>query len=104
MYQITDGTFQQARRYCIHDNQVVRAGRWDDPKSCWFNALYMRVVPSHAVEMTSAYLHSQVETLLRRHRLSSATLLQKQQLAAIVQFPLDHHTTPNGVLANLFPH
>lgn len=84
MYQIIDGTFQQARRYCIHDHQVARAGRWDDPDSCWFNALYMRVVPSHAVEMTSAYLHAQVDDILRRHGLSSATLLQKQQLATIV--------------------
>lgn len=84
MYQITDGTFQQARRYCIHDHQVVQAGRWHDIHSCWFNSLYLRVIPSHAVEMTSAYLHTQVENLLRRHRITSATLLQRQQLATLI--------------------
>lgn len=84
MYQITDGTFQQARRYCIHDHRVVRAGPWHDVHSCWFNVLYMRVVPSHAVEMTSAYLHTQVENILRRHRITSASALQRQQLAAII--------------------
>ena len=56
MYQITDGTFAEAKRYCIHDHAVVEGGPWHDPRSCWFNALYMRVVPSHAVELTSAYL------------------------------------------------
>ena len=52
MYQITDGTFAEAKRYCIHDHAVVEDGPWHDPRSCWFNALYMRVVPSHAVELT----------------------------------------------------
>ena len=56
MYQITDGTFAQARRYCVHDHVVVEDGPWHDVRSCWFNALYTRTVPSHAVELTSAYL------------------------------------------------
>jgi len=30
MYQITDGTFDEARRYCIHDHAVVADGPWDD--------------------------------------------------------------------------
>jgi len=37
MYQITDGTFAEAREYCIHDHQLVRAGAWDDWHACWFN-------------------------------------------------------------------
>ena len=37
MYQITDPTFQQARRYCIHDHVVIEDGPWTDPRSCWFN-------------------------------------------------------------------
>src|SRR5437868_9082811 len=53
MYQITNGTFAEAKRYCIHDHVVVEDGPWDEPRSCWFNSLYMRVVPSHAVELTS---------------------------------------------------
>ncbi len=83
MYQFTDGTFEQARRYCIHDHKVVEDGPWHDLKSCWFNGLYTRVVPSHAVEMTSAYLHRQVVMLLGRHRVA-ATLVQKQRLAAVI--------------------
>ena len=45
MFQITDGTFAEARRYCIHDNVVVEDGPWHDLNSCWFIALYTRVVP-----------------------------------------------------------
>ncbi|WP_232288406.1 lytic transglycosylase domain-containing protein [Anaeromyxobacter sp. K] len=55
--QITDGTYAQARRLCIHDHRVARDGAWWDPDACWFNALYLRTVPSHAVEMTAAWLH-----------------------------------------------
>ena len=54
MYQITDGTFAIARRYCVHRHLVVEQGPWHDFKSCWFNQLYTRTVPSHAVEMTAA--------------------------------------------------
>lgn len=83
MYQITDGTFEYARRYCIHDHRVVEDGPWNDFKSCWFNWLYTRTVPSHAVEMTSAYLDRQVEEILTRNRITRSTLLQRQQLAAL---------------------
>jgi hypothetical protein len=83
MYQITDGTFQEAKRYCIHDHVVVEEGPWHDLKSCWFNGLYTRVVPSHAVELTSAYLDRAVATTLHRLRVA-ATPSQKQDLAALV--------------------
>ncbi len=65
MYQITDGTFAEARRYCIHDHAVAEDGPWHDPRSCWFNALYTRVVPSHAVELTAAYLDVRVAGIAR---------------------------------------
>ena len=84
MYQITDGTFAEARRYCIHDHAVVEDGPWHSFRSCWFNALYFRVVPSHAVELTSAYLDRGVARALARHRIRSATLAQKQNLAALI--------------------
>ena len=32
MYQITDGTFAEAKRYCIHDHVVVEDGPWHDPR------------------------------------------------------------------------
>lgn len=84
MYQITDGTFLQAQRYCIHDHAVVERGAWNDPQSCWFNGLYTRVVPSHAVEMTAALLDVEVARALERGRVHSATLRQKQDLAAVI--------------------
>jgi hypothetical protein len=84
MYQITDGTFGEARRWCIHDNVVVADGPWNDWESCWFNSLYTRTVPSHAVEMTSAYLHVGVERALKRYGIRSALLRQKQDLATVM--------------------
>jgi hypothetical protein len=53
-------------------------------RSCWFNSLYTRVVPSHAVEMTSALLDRQVARTLERRRITTATLRQKQDLAAVI--------------------
>jgi hypothetical protein len=84
MYQITDGTFEQARRYCIHDHVVVERGPWWDWRSCWFNALYFRVVPTHAVELTSAYLERAVADVLARNRIRRASRAQKQRLAALI--------------------
>lgn len=84
MFQITDGTFAMARKFCIRDHTVLTEGPWDDPHSCWFNASYTRTLPSHAVEMTAAYLHqSVVETLAARPKVK-ANLAQKQNLAAVI--------------------
>jgi hypothetical protein len=84
MYQITDPTFREARRYCIHDHVVVEDGPWHEWKSCWFNSFYMRVVPSHAVELTSALLDRSVASTMARQRVGAATHQQKQDLAAII--------------------
>jgi hypothetical protein len=84
MYQITDGTFAEARRYCIHDHKVVEDGSWNDWQTCWFNSLYARVVPGDAVELTSAHLDRSVTLALQRRHVFSATLQQKQSLAALI--------------------
>ena len=84
MFQITDATFNEARRFCIHGHVVVEDGPWHDLRSCWFNRLYTRLVPSHAVELTAALLDRQVARTLARHRLTAATLKQKQDLAALI--------------------
>jgi hypothetical protein len=84
MYQITDGTFTEARRYCIRDHVAVEVGPWHDWDACWFNALYLRTLPSHAVEMTSAYLDVKLNRILERHRIRSATSSQKRDLAAVI--------------------
>jgi len=84
MYQITDARFAEAKRYCIRDHAPLDDGPWHDPGSCWFNALYFRVLPSHAVEMTSAFLDRRVAQILSRQRIAGATLQQKQDLAAVI--------------------
>ncbi len=84
MYQITDGTFEQARRYCIHDHRVVTDGAWHELRACWFNGLYTRTVPSHAIELTSAYLDRRVAQVLEHLAIEQATLEQRQSLAAAI--------------------
>jgi hypothetical protein len=84
MYQITDGTFADARRYCIHDHVVAVEGPWYAFRTCWFNELYTRTVPSHAVELTSAYLDRRVAELVARHPSMSPTLQQQQNAAALI--------------------
>lgn len=84
MYQITDGTFAEARRYCIHNHTVVEDGPWHDFRSCWFNSLYTRIIPSHAVELTAAYLDRRVHLALARAGIMNATLEQKHDLAAVI--------------------
>ncbi|HXU41252.1 MAG TPA: hypothetical protein VN675_02925, partial [Burkholderiales bacterium] len=69
---ITDARFQDARRLCVHKHIAT--------EDCWFNFLYMRTVPSHAVEMTSAFLDRAVQ----RRNLKGATLQQRQDLAALI--------------------
>ncbi|MBC7839608.1 MAG: transglycosylase SLT domain-containing protein, partial [Nitrospiraceae bacterium] len=84
MYQITDGTFQEATRYCIHNHRVVEDGPWHNPNSCWFNSLYSRVVPSHAIQLTSALLDRRVVSTVGPGRMGMVTLRQKQNLAAVI--------------------
>jgi hypothetical protein len=84
MYQITDGTFREAKRFCIHDNAVVEDGPWYDYKSCWFNSLYMRTVPSHAIELAAAWLDRGVRNITKKHRLTRASLRKKQNLAIVI--------------------
>jgi hypothetical protein len=84
MYQMTDSMFEEARRHCIHDHVAVDDGPWTDFRSCWLNWTYSRVVPSHAVEMTSAYLDRRVAAILARQRIGNASLGQKLNLAAVI--------------------
>jgi hypothetical protein len=77
MYQITDGRFEDAKRFCVHRNRSVEAGAWYDPRTCWFNAFYFRVVPGHAIEMTAAFLDNSVSR-------TRGTGKEKQRLAAVI--------------------
>lgn len=82
MFQMTDGTFNRAKRYCIHDHRVVEDGPWHDPRSCWLNSFYTRIFPSHATEMTAALLDRTVAQIIGERR--RATLKEKQALAALI--------------------
>jgi len=77
MYQITDPTFREAKRFCVRDHVVAE-------DACWFRGLYTRVLPSHAVELTSAMLDRGVARTLERRRIVTATPRQKQDLAALI--------------------
>ncbi len=76
-YQMTDAAFAEARRYCIRHHTVVEDG-------CWFNGLYTRVVPSHAIELTAVFLDRKVAAVLARRPNGTANQQQKQELAAII--------------------
>lgn len=83
MYQFTDGTFDEARGWCVHDHRVVADGPWHAWDSCWFNTLYSRVVPSHAVELAASNLDRRVRETLARRGITASTLRQQQQLAIV---------------------
>jgi hypothetical protein len=84
MFQITDGTFAEARKFCIRDHQVVIDGPWYDLRSCWFNSLYTRTLPSHSSEMTAGYLHQNVVNTLAKRPPARISLVQQQKLAAVI--------------------
>lgn len=84
LLQMTDGTYARARRLCIRDHAVAHDGPWYDPRACWGNALYLRTIPSHAVEMTAAWLDESVAETLAAGGISGATLDRKQRLAAVI--------------------
>jgi hypothetical protein len=73
MFQITDSTFEEGKRYCIKNHVVVEA--------CWSGRLHNRLLPSHAIEMTAALLDRRVVRTLGERR---ATPQQKQDLAAVI--------------------
>jgi len=75
MYQMTDAAFAEARRYCIRRHTVLEEG-------CWFNGLYTRIVPSHAIELAAALLDRKVAAVLAGR--PDATQSQKEELAAVI--------------------
>jgi hypothetical protein len=84
MYQITDGTFAEARHYCIRHHDLAREGTWNDWHACWFNGLYVRVLPADAIELTSAYLDLKVNAILAAGPPAAVRPAQREHLAAVV--------------------
>ena len=77
LYQMIDGAFAEAARFCIRDHAVVESG-------CSFASLYIRAIPSHAVELASIYLDRNVANVLARTGEVKATASQRQDLAAFI--------------------
>ena len=83
MYQMTDGTFADARRYCIRDHTVLDRGADGAGGACLPEDFYNRLLPGHAIELTSAHLDRAVAAILGRQSAVKATPRQKQDLAAL---------------------
>jgi hypothetical protein len=77
LYQMTEAAYAEAARYCIRRHNVVDA-------DCWFNSLYVRVMPSHATELTAIYLDRNVAGVLAFASGTTASPQQKQDLAAFI--------------------
>jgi hypothetical protein len=77
MYQMTDAAFAEARGYCILHHTVVDDG-------CASRALYSRLVPSHAAELTAVFLDRNVAAILGHRRAAKVGRQRKEELAAII--------------------
>lgn len=84
LFQITDAAFAEGRLLCVHNHHVARAGSWYDLHACWFPALYMRTVPSHAIEMTAARLHEHLVQTLGPERVGRTPMRSRERLAAVI--------------------
>jgi hypothetical protein len=77
MYQMTDAAFSEAQRYCILHHTVVETG-------CPAAALYSRVVPRHATELTAVFLDRKVTALLGDRPKTKISRQQTEELAAVI--------------------
>ena len=77
LFQMIDGAFAEAARFCIRDHVVVDTG-------CGLSSLYIRAIPSHAVELASIYLDRHVADVLARAGDAKPSAQQKQDLAAFI--------------------
>jgi hypothetical protein len=76
LFQMTDPAYSEVARYCIRAKSV-------EDKDCGFGP-YIRVIPSHAVELASIYLDRNVAAVLTRAGKMSASEAQRQDLAAFI--------------------
>ncbi|MGY4288555.1 hypothetical protein ACVWXO_007775 [Bradyrhizobium sp. LM2.7] len=77
LFQTTDPALTEAARFCIRGNAVTETG-------CGFTSLYLRAVPSHAIELASVYLDRNVADVLARAGEVKGSAQQKQDLAAFI--------------------
>ncbi|MCP4757784.1 MAG: transglycosylase SLT domain-containing protein [Proteobacteria bacterium] len=83
LFQYTEGTFKDGKRFCVHFGKVVLDGKWYDPFSCWFNWFYSRTSPSDSIEVTAARLQHYVDRVVgKNHRQVEGN--RKRKLAAVI--------------------
>ncbi|MCW1991294.1 hypothetical protein ABIE85_001708 [Bradyrhizobium diazoefficiens] len=74
---MTDPALAEAARFCVRGNTVTETG-------CGSTFLYIRAIPSHAIELASVYLDRQVAMVLSLAGDVKASREQKQDLAAFI--------------------
>lgn len=77
LFQMTDPAFTEAARFCVRGNAVTQTG-------CGPTFLYIRAIPSHAIELASVYLDRQVALVLTLAGDVKPSAQQKQDLAAFI--------------------
>jgi hypothetical protein len=77
LFQMIDGAYAEAAKFCIRDHAVVDSG-------CGFQSLYVRTIPSHSVELASIYLDRNVAAVLARAGDVKPSASQTQDLAAFI--------------------
>ncbi|SFH87005.1 Transglycosylase SLT domain-containing protein [Bradyrhizobium sp. cf659] len=77
LFQMTDPAYTEAARFCVRGNAVTETG-------CGPAFLYIRAIPSHAIELASVYLDRQVAMVLGLAGDVKASREQKQDLAAFI--------------------
>ena len=77
LFQMTDPALAEAARFCVRGNAVTDTG-------CGSPFLYIRAIPSHAIELASVYLDRQVAMVLGLAGDVKASREQKQDLAAFI--------------------
>jgi len=84
LYQMTDPAFADAQRYCIHKHIAVPMSSGAAQEACGFGGQYFRIIPGHAIELTSAFLDRGVAALLKEGKGHTATPQQKRDVATIL--------------------
>ena len=77
MFQMTDAAFAEARQFCVRNHIVLQ----DD---CRFGWLYIRAIPSHAIELAAVYLHRNLERMFAGRPTAKPSAEHKRELASMV--------------------
>jgi hypothetical protein len=77
MFQMTDAAFAEARQFCVRNHIVLQ----DD---CRFGWLYIRAIPSHAIELAAVYLDHNLERIFAGRPTAKPSAEHKRELASMI--------------------